>query len=76
MTTSEEQSAWIASNLGSLMDPELSMRTGSTAATLWNRPTDRVQRSVRRFKVPKYQASIDIGSDRRITADLAWELYA
>ena len=58
------------------MDPELSMRTGSAAATLWKRPADRVQRNVRRFEVPKYQAGIDIGSDRGITDDFAWELYA
>jgi hypothetical protein len=71
MTTSKEQSAWIASNLGGLMDPKLSMRTGSAAVILWKRPADRVQRNVRRFEVPKYQASIDIGSDRGITADFA-----
>lgn len=58
------------------MDPDILMRTGNAAATLWKRPTDRVQRNVKRFEVPRYQAGIDIGSDRGITADLAWELCA
>jgi hypothetical protein len=49
---------------------------GQYCSYLWKRPADRVRRNARRFEVPKYQASIDIGSDRGNTADLAWELYA